>query len=59
MTDHSAEAATQAGPGGTVSFGWCTCGWRGPLHPTRTQAESDATDHELAMKLLEEEKSRG
>jgi hypothetical protein len=49
MTDHRAEAATQAGPGGTLSFGWCSCGWRGPTRPDRKAAEQDANDHAVDM----------
>jgi hypothetical protein len=55
MTDHSAEAATQAGPGGTVSCGWCSCGWRGPPRPDRTEAQRDAIAHEIATQVLEKE----
>jgi hypothetical protein len=45
---HDAKPVTEAGPTGTASFGWCPCGWRGPVRATRVQAASDADEHNRA-----------
>lgn len=46
MTQHDPRPVTQAGPGTrSASFGWCPCGWRGPVRTTRAEAQADADGH--------------
>jgi hypothetical protein len=46
LTDHQTGVSTQVGPAGQdASFGWCSCGWRGPIREGRDEATEDALTH--------------
>lgn len=46
--DHNPEVVTYTrarGPYPRVSYGWCTCGWRGPERGNTHEAAGDVSAH--------------
>lgn len=47
ITIHATELATDVRRG-IGSYGYCACGWEGPLRKTHGEARSDARAHRFA-----------
>ncbi len=51
MTAHEAKAVMSAGPDNRhVSYGYCSCGWRGDVHQSHARAAADAAEHVMRVR---------